>query len=568
MDKLKKRIAILGGGPSALFMYKRFVEARRDDIEISIFERKQQLGSGMPYSAEGANYEHITNVSDNEIPTIVCHITDWVKTLPIDYLAQFNIDPENFNEYRVLPRLFFGKYLSAQFDLLKQMADKQGLKTNIYLGVEVIDIVDLPEEQKVKVKLANDDTFTFDQVIVCTGHNWPKKYEGKTDGYFDSPYPPSKISLQINHPVAIKGSSLTAIDAIRTLSRKNGRFEWDKNDELVYVLNKKSEGFKLIMHSKNGMLPAVRFHLEDPRLSGKSLLSKEEIQAHREDNNGFISLDYIFEKDFKEIIKTKDPEFYSQIAEMKLEVFVDFLMDLRERLDPFQLLRAEYLEAEKSIKRKQSVYWKELLAMLSFAMNYPAKYLAAEDMLRLQKILMPLISIVIAFVPQTSCRELLALHKAGVLDLIAVGVDSEIEVKENGGIIYHYQAENGKSESVYYQTFIDCVGQPHLNYHQFPFKSLVAEGTISPAKLKFKSKQEGEAANFDNEEAVELTETGDYYLKVPGIAINDNFNVVDEYGAFNDRIFMMAVPYIGGFNPDYSGLDFSEEASARIIKSV
>jgi hypothetical protein len=30
----------------------------------------------------------------------------------------------------------------------------------------------------------------------------------------------------------------------------------------------------------------------------------------------------------------------------------------------------------------------------------------------------------------------------------------------------------------------------------------------------------------------------------------------------------MAVPYIGGYNPDYSGLDFCEEASEKIIKSM
>jgi hypothetical protein len=30
----------------------------------------------------------------------------------------------------------------------------------------------------------------------------------------------------------------------------------------------------------------------------------------------------------------------------------------------------------------------------------------------------------------------------------------------------------------------------------------------------------------------------------------------------------MAVPYIGGFNPDYSGLDFGEEASMHIIRSI
>ena len=33
----------------------------------------------------------------------------------------------------------------------------------------------------------------------------------------------------------------------------------------------------------------------------------------------------------------------------------------------------------------------------------------------------------------------------------------------------------------------------------------------------------------------------------------------------NERIYMMAVPFIGGFNPDYSGLDFGEAASMRIV---
>ncbi len=64
----RKRIAILGGGPSGLFMFKRLVEAGRTDIEVTIFEKKNRLGSGMPYSADGASDEHITNVSGNEIP--------------------------------------------------------------------------------------------------------------------------------------------------------------------------------------------------------------------------------------------------------------------------------------------------------------------------------------------------------------------------------------------------------------------------------------------------------------------------------------------------------------------
>jgi epoxyqueuosine reductase QueG len=50
------------------------------------------------------------------------------------------------------------------------------------------------------------------------------------------------------------------------------------------------------------------------------------------------------------------------------------MMSLRENLDAFTLFKAEYAEAEKSIRLEQSVHWKEMLAVLSFAMNYPAKH--------------------------------------------------------------------------------------------------------------------------------------------------------------------------------------------------
>ena len=67
---------------------------------------------------------------------------------------------------------------------------------------------------------------------------------------------------------------------------------------------------------------------------------------------------------------------------------------------------------------------------------------------------------------------------------------------------------------------------------------------------------------------VKKDQHGEYYLRVPGIAINDHFQVIDSYGAFNDRIYMMAVPFMGGFNPDYSGLDFCEAASELIVEAI
>lgn len=562
-----KRFAIVGAGPSGMFMFKRLVESEMDNIEISIFESGSTLGKGMPYSKSGANNEHITNVSENEIPQIVSSIKEWIPSASTSVLKEFDIVPEKFNEYKVLPRLFFGEYLSAQFKLLIRQAQKKKITVNVHLNTVVNDVLHDLTMEKVAV-ITSAGTEEFDTVVICTGHNWPLKYEGVIPGYYDSPYPPSKLEKQINFPVAIRGASLTAIDAVRTLARCNGHFEQNKDGLLSYRLYDASKGFKIVMHSKKGLLPAVRFHLEDSHLSKDAVLSTAELQENMRENEGFVSLDYLFEKNFKEPIRVQHPEVYEKIKDMNMEEFVDDMMSMRESIDPFDLLKAEYTEAEKSIKRKQSVYWKEMLAVLSFAMNYPAKHFSAEDMLRLKKVLQPLISIVIAFVPQSSCREIMALHDAGILSLIAVEDKSNVEAQPQGGAIYHYNDDESNKTSVYYKMFIDCVGQPHLSINDFPFKSLPEKGSISKARIKFRSNEEGIKESKNGNKEVEDDADGTYFLKVPGITIDDHFRVVDVYGAVNNHLYVMAVPFIGGYNPDYSGLDFGEAASERIIKSI
>jgi len=563
-----KRVAILGAGPSGLFMLKSLLENDARNLKITLFEKKMQLGAGMPYSQEGANNEHITNVSANEIPKLITSVSEWISTVPEEVLESYSINRNHFNEYKVLPRLLFGKYLEAQFELLLMAATLSGIEVNIYLNTSIVDIIDDQKGNIVKVIAESGKEWQFDRTIICTGHSWPKKYEGKIPGYFDSPYPPLKLGIIANHPVAIKGSSLTAIDAIRTLARHNGTFFRDENNNLQYTVSASSLNFKIVMHSRSGLLPAVRFHLEDSHLINNSVLTKEEIEIHKSQNGGFLSLDYIFEEDFKKLLQEKDPSMYAKIKDLSLEEFTELMMEARNNEAPFDLLKKEYAEALRSIKKEESIYWKELLAILSFCLNYPAKYLSAEDMTRLQNSLMPLISIVIAFVPQASAIELIALHDAGILTIEAVGEDSEICINESGGIIYKYENENGISQSISYKTFIDCVGQPHLSYESFPFKGLLNNKSISPATLEFESKEKGQEEMNSGNSKVIKEENGNFSLKVPGITINDAFQIVNYLGEANPRIYMMAVPYIGGYNPDYSGLDFCEEASSRIAKSL
>ena len=565
-DTVVNQLAIIGGGPSGLFMLKKLIDTGKQ-FAVHIFEKGKQLGAGMPYSSQGANEEHVTNVSGNEIPKLEESITEWISKVHPDTIARFGISLEHFHEYMVLPRLLFGQYLSDQFNLLQKKAIKAGITLEISYGTEVVDILDLKEINQVELELANGTKFRFESVVICTGHFWPKPHEGKIEGYFDSPYPPAKLKQFFNHAVAIRGASLTAIDALRTLARQHGHYEHSTDGLLTYMLNEENKDFSIVMHSREGLLPGIRFHLDEPILGKDSLFEREELQKIIEENDGFVPLDLIFEEKFKRPLAETDPAFYQEIASLSLEEFVAKMMSLRERIDPFLLFRSEYKEAAKSIKQHRSVHWKEMLCGFSYTLNYPAKYFSAEDMMRLKKTLMPLISLIIAFVPQSSAEELLALYDAGILKLVAVGNSSEVKPSENGGVHYYIEDENGITEATYYKTFIDCIGQPHLSFDQIPYPSLRENGTIAPAKVAFREQELARKMAEENRDIVHDA-SGNFYLKVPGLAINDYFQVVDSYFALNPRLYIMAVPFMGGYNPDYSGLDFCETAATRIAEAI
>ncbi|WP_341831652.1 FAD/NAD(P)-binding protein [Sphingobacterium thalpophilum] len=561
-------VAIIGGGPSGLFMYKRLVEKNIAGLKVSIFESRKQLGAGMPYSYEGATPEHLTNVSDHEIPALVSTIEDYVQSLSETTLRSYGIDVDDFNRYKVVPRLLLGRYLSEQFMLLKRMADEKGIETQIHLGCQVSDIIDLESQTQVKIMVGSTDTYIVDKVIICTGHKWPTRYEGNVEHYFESPYPPSKLALKTDHAVGLRGASLTAIDAIRTIARHNGSFEALETGELRYQIDPGSENFKLLMHTRSGLLPAIRFHQEEPFLANKLLISEEELMLNRLENEGFVSLDFLFERNFKAQFKEKDPDFYAIVEKLSLEDFVEAVLSLREQKDAFEGFRQEHEQALKSIRRRQSIYWKEVLSALSFTLNYPAKYMSAEDMLRLKKVLMPLISIVIAFVPQSSSRELLALHDAGRLEVVNVGTDSRVEPASDRGANYFYTDESGIEVKTHYKTFVDCVGQRPLDFKEFPFKSLVDNGNVSPAYLRFRSVEQAKEQMLAGNDHMFVAPDGAIFLQVPGVKIDDSFRLVDHSGNTSQRLFMMAVPYMGGYNPDYSGLDFCAATSAIIAGKI
>lgn len=379
--------------------------------------------------------------------------------------------------------MILGDYLEEQFTKYINQALKSGIDVKIFTETQVKDI-SKKDDGYYSVLTDNEETYLTSKIFICPGHFWPEKNEKTTKNWFDSPYPPAKFKNATNYPVAIRGTSLTAVDAIKTLTRLNGKFIV-KDDEVVYEINEESRNFSMNLFSKKSFLPALRFHTDGDLYSEGWIMSQDEISDYKRSHLGFVDLDYVFDLNFKQSIRRKNEKFYQQIKDLSIEEFVEKMLTIREELDSFELFKAEYREAQKSIKRHESVIWKEALSAFSYAVNYPAKHFSAEDMLRLKKTLHPLISVIIASLPQSSYREIIALYNAGIIKLVSVDDESYIEPHDQQGAVYHY-TENGTKKHEHYRLYIDAIGQQPIEFNDIPFEGLKEEGLISSGYIKFK----------------------------------------------------------------------------------
>jgi hypothetical protein len=214
------------------------------------------------------------------------------------------------------------------------------------------------------------------------------------------------------------------------------------------------------------------------------------------------------------------------------------------------------------------VYWKEILAQFSFAINRPAKYLSAEDTQRYRQTVKPLISLVIADMPLSSAELLLTLQASGKLELVAVDTDSDVQINDNLDIVYHIHKEQNNIATTVYQTFVDCTGQKALSIDDFPFRRLLRSLSISIPTVRFKACERACKGHYPQSEGQASPTSDDCCLVLQGFAINDFYQMMNRNQDPIPGIFIMAVPFITGFNPDYSGLDFCNHAASLIVAKL
>ena len=83
----------------------------------------------------------------------------------------------------------------------------------------------MTDDIQLTVKLPDGERkdYVFDHVVMATGHDWPETTEIKP-GFFMSPWPALALKKISACSVGILGTSLSAIDALITVSTAHGVF--------------------------------------------------------------------------------------------------------------------------------------------------------------------------------------------------------------------------------------------------------------------------------------------------------------------------------------------------------
>ncbi|MDQ8186881.1 FAD/NAD(P)-binding protein [Pelagicoccus sp. SDUM812002] len=571
-----RRLAIVGCGASTIFVLKHLLDAPsqlRLQLEvIAIFEKSVILGMGMPYNPQFTDRYNLSNISSEEFPELPETLVEWLRRQNKADLDELGIRSEAISESEIYSRLTLGRYLNAQYRTLLERFRSLGVSILEYASCEVTDLT-LSEADGVTIVTALGCFPDFDRVVIATGHGWEEE-DCQDKGFYASPWPIAKLlpapGAFCNYTVGTLGSSLSAFDVIASLSQRHGTFVED-GDRLVYLPAAGTEKFKLVMHSASGRLPHVQFEQVNALREIYRHVTRDALLALRQPD-GFLRLSTYFEKvckpafmdafrkdDRGDVVKRlRQPEF----------TFLDFIELMSEEhlyVDPFSGLEEELREAESLERRAQPVYWKEVLDDLVYTLNFHAELLPAEDHIFVRRHLMSFLLNVVAAMPLPSARMLLALHRAGKLEL--VGGPVRVRHDDSGAGLARLEVGEGEGRVFEYPMFVDCSGQKPLEIEDLPFQSLIALGFARKARAGFQYPERAIADLQGGEkEHLIVTKRGVLTYALGGLDVDGYYALIDDNGCRSSQVFDIAFSHVSGLRPYSYGLQACNATSAVLVE--
>ncbi|MGZ3215131.1 FAD-NAD(P)-binding protein [Paracoccus sp. T5] len=456
---MSKRIAIVGTGPTGIYTFQQLM-ALGEPLSVTLFEKGDRAGIGMPYSPETASRSMLANIASIEIPPVVIPYLDWLEEQAPARLASYGLDAEDLDDRQFTPRLLLGEYFRDQLLSLVEQARGAGHQVEIREATEVHDII-AAEAGLMLPTSAGNDAGPYDRVVLATGHDFPDEDEA-TRSYFPSPWS-GLIDAHIPAVrVGIMGTSLSSIDAAMAVVNQHGRFR-RKEGELRF--DGAPDGLHITLMSRSGILPEADFYCPIP-YEPLAVMTEAAVAACLSQPE---PLDALFELVRAEIMQA-DPAFALRIGLGGLDAdsFADSYFAAREAADQFRWARGNLDEVERNKAQRITVPWRYALLRMHEKVEDIVADLSDADRERLDKGLKKVFVDNYAAVPSESIRRLLALRDAGLLSVLALGEDYDLDRQQTRTVI-----RTGHETHVF-PVFIDARGQKALTSKDLPFPSLRA----------------------------------------------------------------------------------------------
>lgn len=550
---MKTRIAIIGSGPTGIYTLKGLIGSG-SPLSITIIEVESDPGKGTPYHPDINDRAMLSNIASIELPPICETLVEWLVRQDDDELQRLLIDRDAINEREFYPRVVLGEFLQSQFQQLVSKGQKSGHVFDIRARQRVVDIALQPDDIQVTIQQPDGARaqFVFDHVVMATGHDWPEKIEVKP-GYFVSPWPAPALKRIGNCSVGILGTSLSGIDALITVATAHGTFYLDAAGDLQFQRSPGNESFHVTMMSRKGLLPEADFYCEIPYIPPR-FCTNDAINALLATGRHDL-LDDIFDL-FKRELAAADPDYAAQIglSLLTVETIAAAYFAAREATDPFVWAAKNLAEAEQNKVNRYTVQWRNAILRMHEIVARAIPHLDKTDLERFHKYFKTVFVDDYATVPHASIARLLALRRAGLLDIIALGSDYTISTDgvEQGVVLMH------EGETARYDAFIDATGQHAMSATDIPFPTLIEQGVVRKAATL-------EPQPVVSADAVEMT------TRTGGIDLDDAFRPKFETNLTN-RLYCAAISFLLHKLPFVQGItsahDIGRTVSAAILDDI
>lgn len=462
------RIALIGTGPTGIYSFRKLIEHEKP-LHIELFEKNEQVGHGMPYSPKTTSKSMLANIASIEIPPLTSSYLSWLKKQSSEKLKTYGLSSQQLHERLFTPRALLGEYFHEQLLELIEEARSRGHLVEVHTNAQVADI--RPEDGALELLIPGYPLPPrFDRVILATGHSFPERGEDSPH-YFSSPW--SRLQQTRVPPcrVGILGTSLSALDATLTVVEQHGRFEHQADGALSFRLQ--SPGLSVTLLSWTGTLPETDFYCPIPYqplavMTDAALLRIRSLSAKYEPLFALL----------KQELSAADPDYarFISLPRLSPEEFTEVYFSQRKKTDPFLWAEQNLRESEAHRALRHTVPWRYALLRMHEKVESFIEEFSQEERTRFERGLKRVFVDNYSAVPPESIRRLLALHRAGVLQIQALGYEYELKREQQLTLL------RTAHQTHTFDVFIDARGQRALSLKELPFPTL-QKALLPTAKL-------------------------------------------------------------------------------------